>query len=62
MKENINEMLKIFGIGFLVVTAWQVLELMVYGRMEVREIDNIVGIILTLSLYKNLKTWNKGDK
>lgn len=48
-----------FAIYFL----WQVLELIFYGEIQPREVDNIIGLILMISVQLNIRFWylNKFD-
>ena len=39
------------------VLVWQSLELCIDGLIIARKVDNIIGAILALSLYDNLKNW-----
>lgn len=54
----INEVLKILGITTLVNLVWQALELVMIGKIMPDKVDTIIGLILTLSLYVNLKIWD----
>ncbi|KEI87560.1 hypothetical protein FDB81_13465 [Clostridium sporogenes] len=60
MKKYITELLILIGISACVVGLWQGLELYIDGLIIVRRVDNIMGIILTLSLYKHFKNWIEG--
>lgn len=67
MRKEFENILKILGISFIVVTVWQVLELIVYGETIPNRVDSIIGMILTYSLYLNLKhlelvEYNKKNK
>lgn len=55
MGKIINKLLEILGLNMLVVIGWQALEILIIGHINPNKIDTFVGIILTLSLYKNLK-------
>lgn len=57
MKESIKRYLIILGIIYAVSLLWQTLELIIYGVVIPRRVDNIIGIILVISLYNNFKNW-----
>ena len=42
---------------FIVQGVWMGLELCFYGEIQPRIVDNVVGIILAISLFHNLKAW-----
>ena len=52
--EYIFKWLILLGIAFLVLGLWQGLELIMYKEITYRFVDDIIGIILTYSLYYNL--------
>ena len=58
MKEKVKELLKwslIYCITALIITyGWQGLELLVYGEIQHRVIDDIVGMVLMLSVMLNV--------
>lgn len=55
IKKYITELLILIGISACVVALWQCLEICIDGLIITRKVDNIMGTILTLSLYKNFK-------
>lgn len=57
MKKYISNLLILIGISALVIGVWQGLEMYIEETIIVRRVDNIVGTILTLSLYYNFKHW-----
>ncbi|MHB9937924.1 hypothetical protein CF098_07830 [Clostridium sporogenes] len=57
MKKYITELLILIGISACIVALWQGLELYIDGLIITRRVDNIIGTILALSLYDNLKNW-----
>lgn len=57
MRESIKRYLIMLGIIYLVSLLWQTLELVIYGEVTPRRVDNIIGIILAISLYNNFKNW-----
>lgn len=38
-----------------IITAWQVLELVIYGEVQPRLVDDIVGLIFLPLIYKAIK-------
>lgn len=61
MKAFITEFLKILGIMTIVAIAWQSLEQVLTGQINVSSTDNIIWILFSASLYYNLKKWDKID-
>ena len=59
MKKLIKEYIKALGIGLIVTYGWQGLELLMVGNTNTNNVDSIIGLILTLSLYGNLNMWIK---
>lgn len=57
MKKIINEIIELFGIMVIVVFVWQLLEVIIEGNVNPNNVDTIIGMILTYSLYYNYKTW-----
>ena len=57
-KKFINECLKFFGISALVVVIWQLVELIIVGKINPNNVDTVIGFILSCSLYFNLRAWN----
>ncbi|NFF21815.1 hypothetical protein FDF76_13010 [Clostridium botulinum] len=55
MKVKIEEWLILIGIGSTITLIWQLLELLIDGSITPSNVDSIVGIILSFSLYFNLK-------
>ena len=56
-KESLIELLKIFGIAYLVTFAWQQLETLIEGSIRANHVDSIIALVLVISLYGNLKVW-----
>lgn len=59
MKKLIKEYIKAIGIGLIITYGWQGLELLMIGKTNPNMVDSIIGLILTLSLYINLKMWKR---
>ena len=57
MKKELGKVLIFIGILTLVTSMWQELELLESGRITPNNVDTIVGLILTCSLYFNFKNW-----
>lgn len=55
MKRAIEKYLIITGIACVVLLLWQALELYIDGVITPRKVDDIIGVILVFSLYKNFK-------
>ncbi|KON14119.1 hypothetical protein ACP50_04155 [Clostridium botulinum] len=55
LKVKIEEWLILIGIGSTITLIWQLLELLIDGSISPSNVDSIVGIILSFSLYFNLK-------
>ncbi|OSA98169.1 UNVERIFIED_ORG: hypothetical protein B2H98_05410 [Clostridium botulinum] len=55
LKTKIEEWLILIGIGSTITLIWQLLELLIDGSITPSNVDSIVGIILSFSLYFNLK-------
>lgn len=53
----IRELLVITSIATIVTIAWQGVELIVLGQITPKKVDNVIGIVLTFSLYGNYKVW-----
>lgn len=62
IKKFINNLLLLCGIGVLVAIGWRLLELKVTGKINPNEVDSWVGLVLTWSLFSNLKSWEKEKK
>jgi uncharacterized membrane protein YccC len=45
--------LSVLGIYTAIGVLWALVEYMIYGRVEPRIIDTIVGVVLAISLYNN---------
>ena len=43
------------GIAILVTVLWQLLELYIYGEIKLNEVDTIIALFLTISIYINCK-------
>ena len=43
------------GIAILVTVLWQLLELVFYGEIKPNEVDTIIALFLTISIYTNCK-------
>lgn len=50
------------GITSLVIIFWQLLEILIIGTIEIHITDNIIGAILTMSLYHNYQNWIEENK
>lgn len=59
MKEYIIEILKIMAIAMSITFLWQQAEIITVGEVMPSGIDTIVALILTFSLYRNLKAYEK---
>jgi hypothetical protein len=59
MKEHIINFLKLIGIGTVVTLSWEGLEMVMLGAINPNSVDSIVGLILSYSLYYNLKYWKE---
>lgn len=60
---TIFDVIIIFIIGLIVLKFWQILELLIYNEIKPNDVDTIISIILTYSLYGNLKHYlNKNSK
>jgi hypothetical protein len=58
MRKFLNDWIYFCGIGMFVSLGWWLLEIMT-GSIHPNKVDNVVACILTLSVYGNLKSWNK---
>jgi len=47
--------LAVFFLYILIAIVWQQVELKFYGKITPRKLDDIIAIILAISLYFNLK-------
>ena len=58
MKEKVNEWFKwlliYFVIALVITYGWQELELLIYGEIQHRVVDDIIGLILLLSVLLNV--------
>lgn len=61
MREFISDWIYLIGLGMLVIFGWQLLEIVMIGKINPNRVDTVVGLVLTLSLYGNLKKWNKNN-
>lgn len=52
---NLNEVLILCGIAGLVIVLWQLIELIVLKEIRPNDVDSIIAMILTFSLYGNYK-------
>lgn len=57
MKQKMIHLLVLILISVLVVSIWKMLELCMTGKTETRDVDNIMGTILVVSLYNNWKAY-----
>lgn len=55
MSKIIKEILTVASIWYSIDFAWQILELLMYGEIQPREVDTIVKAVLTASLYINFR-------
>lgn len=61
-KQTLIELLKMFGIAYLVTFGWQQLEIILEGQIRSNHVDSIISLILIASLYGNFKIWeDKSD-
>ena len=44
---------------FAIEILWQWLEVRIYGEIQIRSVDNIIGLILILSIWLNIFYWWK---
>ena len=60
----IDECFKLFWIFIVVAISWQLIEIIMIGCVNPNNVDTVVSIILTLSLYKNFENqkWFKGQE
>ncbi|WP_195938701.1 hypothetical protein [Romboutsia sp. 1001713B170131_170501_G6] len=59
MKNTITDSLVICGIGLIVISIWQMLEMIIIGEIIPSKVDSIVSIILMFSLYGNYCSYIK---
>lgn len=63
MEARINEILRecliFMGIGLAVTLGWQLIELYMIGEIVARDVDTVVALILTTSLYCNWKFYSQ---
>ena len=60
-----NTLKKYIMIAIIIFVAegfWKVLEFLFYGEVQPRIVGNIIGLLLTISLYYNYKMWYKDYK
>ena len=59
----IDKGVKLLWIFLVVSIAWQLLEIVMIGHINSNNVDTIIAIILSLSLYQNIKNqkWFKGE-
>ena len=55
IKTYFKELLLILLIAVIITYGWQGLELIMYGEVQPREVDNIIATILLWSIYLNIK-------
>lgn len=55
MKKYIKDIAVYSLITAFIYFLWIGLELLLYGEIQTREVDNIIGLILVVSLYANYK-------
>lgn len=51
----LEEILKIATIKILVTLLWKILEISILGDIVPNRADNVIGVVLTLSIYLNFK-------
>lgn len=59
-QDFLNDLIKVLlfsGIAFIVDVVWVTIELIVYGQPKPNCVDTIVWIVLTWSLYCNLRKY-----
>lgn len=59
IKTYFKELLLILLITLIITYGWQGLELIMYGEVQPREVDNIIASILLWSIYINIKCIRK---
>lgn len=59
LREWINDALIYVGLIAIITAAWQLAELKIYGHTIPSNIDSVVALILTTSLFFNLKSYKK---
>lgn len=59
IKNIIIDYLVLIGIVVGVTLLWQLLELLMIGHINPNNVDSVIGLILTYSLYINYKNWKK---
>ncbi len=61
MKKKINQTLKdtllLLAISLAVTFVWQILELIINGKIEPRGVDTIIGLVLAISICMNIKSF-----
>ena len=59
----IDKGVKLLWIFLVVSIVWQLLEIVMIGHINSNNVDTIIAIILSLSLYQNIKNqkWFKGE-
>lgn len=62
LKEWINDILIYTGIMSIITALWQLAELKIYGHTMPSNIDSIVALILTTSLFFNIKSWGNKER
>lgn len=58
----ISDILTITLIGFFVCYGWQLLEKLMIGEIRPNNVDTVIGLILTYSLYLNYKYFKRYKK
>lgn len=53
--KTLREILIFFGIEWIIVEIWQILEYIILGEIKPNNIDCIIAVILGVSLYYNLR-------
>lgn len=57
MIQTLKDTLLLLAISFVVTFVWQILELVIYGKIEPRDVDTIIGLVLGISIYMNIKSF-----
>jgi len=55
----IETVVVLFFILFGVHGLWMSLEIVLYGEVQPRVVDNYIGALLIFSLYRNYRNWRK---
>lgn len=59
MRLKIIDLLIVIGIMTMVTMGWQLLELIMSGKVIENESDSVICLLLTFSIFKNIKSYSK---